>query len=147
MHADPELEADVFEELDEDLATRLLGARTDGEIAAVLARMRADDAADAIAELPQRRRQPVLDLLPPGPRAKVLTLMGYNPTSAGGLMGMDFITVPADGLGGRRARRRGRRADQLQPEALTSVHALDERGRLAGVARLVTLLQADPGAR
>jgi hypothetical protein len=79
VHADPELEADVFEELDEDLATRLLGARTDTEIAAVLARMRADDAADAIAELPQRRRQPVLDLLPPGQRTKVLTLMGFNP--------------------------------------------------------------------
>ncbi|HEY2491152.1 MAG TPA: PRC-barrel domain-containing protein, partial [Streptosporangiaceae bacterium] len=44
VHADPELEADVFEELDEDLATRLLGARTDPEIAAVLSRMRADDA-------------------------------------------------------------------------------------------------------
>ncbi len=83
VHADPELEADVFEELDEDLATRLLGARTDAEIAAVLARMRADDAADAIAELPQRRRQPVLDLLPPAQRTKVLTLMGFNPTSAG----------------------------------------------------------------
>src|SRR5580658_5252277 len=95
VHADPELEADVFEELDEDLAIRLLGARTDTEIAEVLARMRADDAADAIAELPQRRRQPVLDLLPPGPRAKVLTLMGYNPTSAGGLMNMDFVAVPA----------------------------------------------------
>ena len=95
VHADPELEADVFEELDEDLATRLLGARTDEEIAAVLARMRADDAADAIAELPQRRRQPVLDLLPPGQRTKVLTLMGFNSTSAGGLMGMDFIALPS----------------------------------------------------
>ena len=29
VRADPELEADVFEELDEDQATRLLGARTD----------------------------------------------------------------------------------------------------------------------
>ena len=52
VHADPELEADVFEELDEDRASRLLGARTDREIADVLTRMRADDAADAIAELP-----------------------------------------------------------------------------------------------
>ena len=51
--------------------------------------MRADDAADAIAELPQRR-QPVIDLLPPAQRAKVLTLMGFNPASAGGLMGVDF---------------------------------------------------------
>ena len=89
VHADPELEADVFEELDEDLAARLLGARTDAEIAAVLGRMRADDAADAIAELPQRRRQPVLDQLPAAQQGKVRILMGFNPTSAGGLMGVD----------------------------------------------------------
>jgi CBS domain-containing protein len=145
VHADPELEADVFEELDEERATRLLGARTDAEIAAVLARMRADDAADAIAELPQRRRQPVLDQLPPGQRTKVLTLMGFNPTSAGGLMGMDFVAVPvratvADAIAAVAA------SGSLQPEALTSVHALDEHGRLCGVARLVSLIQADPQA-
>jgi CBS domain-containing protein len=145
VHADPELEADVFEELDEDLATRLLGARTDVEIAGVLARMRADDAADAIAELPQRRRRPVLDLLPPGQRTKVLTLMGFNSTSAGGLMSMDFVAVPrkasvADALA------RVREAVSLQPEALTSVHAVSDKGRLRGVARLVTLVQSDPDA-
>ena len=145
MHADPELEADVFEELDEDLATRLLGARTDQEIAEVLARMRADDAADAIAELPQRRRQPVLDLLPPGQRTKVLTLMGFNSASAGGLMGMDFIALPtmatvADALA------RVKESALLQPEALTSVHAVDDDGGLRGVARLVTLVQSDPAA-
>jgi CBS domain-containing protein len=146
VHADPELEADVFEELDEELASRLLGARTDAEIAAVLARMRADDAADAVAELPQRRRQPVLDLLPAGQRTKVMTLMGFNPTSAGGLMGVDFLAMSrkvtvrdaldAVGLSGN-----------LQPEALTSVHAVDKGGHLRGVARLVTLLQSDPAAK
>ncbi len=146
VHADPELEADVFEELDEDLATRLLGARTDTEIAEVLARMRADDAADAIAELPQARRQPVLDLLPPGQRTKVLTLMGFNPTSAGGLMGVDFLAVPADAAVSE-ALAAVARSVSLQPEALTSVHALDERGRLCGVARLVGLVQSDPAAR
>ena len=146
VHADPELEADVFEELDEDLATRLLGARTDAEIAQVLSRMRADDAADAVAELPQRRRQPVLDLLPPGQRTKVLTLMGFNPSSAGGLMGMDFVVVPAtaavsDAIATVAA------SASLQPEALTSIHAVDERGHLRGVAKLVTLIQADPATR
>ena len=145
VHADPELEADVFEELDEDLATRLLGARTDQEIAAVLARMRADDAADVIAELPQRRRRPVLDLLPPAQRAKVLTLMGYNSTSAGGLMAMDYVAVPSMATVGE-ALARVRAAVTLEPEALTSVHAVDEGSRLRGVARLVTLLQADPDA-
>jgi CBS domain-containing protein len=145
VHADPELEADVFEELDEDLATRLLGARTDEEIAAVLARMHADDAADAVAELPQRRRRPVLDLLPPGQRAKVLTLMGFSSASAGGLMGVDFIALPGRASVGD-ALALVRESTLLQPEALTSVHAVDEDGRLGGVARLVTLVQSDPGA-
>jgi CBS domain-containing protein/sporulation protein YlmC with PRC-barrel domain len=146
VHADPELEADVFEELDEDLASRLLGARTDEEIAGVLARMRADDAADAIAELPQRRRQPVLDLLPPGERAKVLTLMGFNPASAGGVMSVDFVAVPGS-VTVREALDLVAASTRLQPEALTSVHAVDEDGRLCGVTRLVTLVQADQAAR
>ena len=145
VHKDPELEADVFEELDEDLATRLLGARTDQEIADVLARMRADDAADAIGELPQRRRQAVLDLLPPGQRTKVLTLMGFNPTSAGGLMGVDFVAVPTMTLVSD-VLARVRQAISLQPEALTSVHAVDDDRVLRGVATLVTLIQSDPGA-
>jgi CBS domain-containing protein/sporulation protein YlmC with PRC-barrel domain len=145
VHDDPELEADVFEELDEDLAIRLLGARTDEEIAAVLARMRADDAADAIAELPQRRRQPVLDLLPPAQRTKVLTLMGFNATSAGGLMGVDFIALPTMTAVHQALDRVGQ-SSGLQPEALTSVHAVDDGGGLRGVATLVTLLQSDPDA-
>jgi CBS domain-containing protein len=143
VHADPELEADVFEELDEDRAARLLGARTDEEIAAVLARMRADDAADAVGELPQRRRQPVLDLLPAGQRTKVLTLMGFNPGSAGGLMGVDFIALPAATPVGQ-ALSAVRTARTFQPEALTSVQVLDEGGRLRGVATLVALVQAEP---
>jgi CBS domain-containing protein len=145
VHADPELEADVFEELDEDLASRLLGARTDAEIAEVLSRMRADDAADAIAELPQRRRQAVLDLLPPGQRTKVLTLMGFNPTSAGGLMGVDFLAVGSDAPV-RQALDAVAHSASLQPEALTSVHCIDDRGRLCGVARLVSLVQSEPDA-
>jgi CBS domain-containing protein len=146
VRADPELEADVFEELDEDLAARLLGARTDAEIAGVVARMRADDAADAIAELPQRRRRPVLDLLPAGQRAKVLTLMGFSSASAGGVMGVDFVALPARATVAE-ALARVRSSAQLQPEALTSVHAVDEDGGLRGVARLVTLIQADPADR
>jgi hypothetical protein len=144
VRADPELEADVFEELDEDRATRLLGARTDAEIASVLGRMRADDAADAVAELPQRRRQPVLDLLPPAQRAKVLRLLGFNPTSAGGLMGVDYVALP-NSVTVSAALAEIRASTSLQPEALANVHAVDSDGALCGVARLVTLVQSDPG--
>ena len=146
VHADPELEADVFEELDEELACRLLGARTDAELASVLTRMGADDAADAIAELPQRRRQPVLDLLPAAQRAKVRTLMGFSPSSAGGLMGVDFLAVPGTGTIGETLET-VRRSLALPPEALFAVYATDDDGRLLGAARLVTLLQSDPARR
>jgi sporulation protein YlmC with PRC-barrel domain len=145
VHADPELEADVFEELDEDKATQLFGARSDTEVAEVLSRMGADDAADAIAELPQRRRQAVLDLLPPGQRTKVLTLMGFNPTSAGGLMNVDFLALPG-GTTAEDVIAAVRSAVSIQPEALDSVHAADDDGRLLGVARLAAVLQADPAA-
>jgi CBS domain-containing protein len=144
VHADPELEADVFEELDEDQARRLLAERSDAEIAEVLARMRADDAADALAELPQHRRQAVLDLLPAGQRTKVLTLMGFNPASAGGLMGVDFLTLPGEASVADALAAVGQ-AESLQPEALTSVHAVDASRRLCGVATVVRLLQADRG--
>jgi CBS domain-containing protein len=145
VHVDPELEADVFEELDDERQSRLLRDLPDPEIAAVLARMRADDAADAIADLPQERRKPVLDLLPPGERAKVTALLGYNPTSAGGLMSLDFLALPRcttvaavlDLV---------RTAPTLQPEALTTVFSLNDRGRLRGVASLVALVQAAPDA-
>ncbi len=146
VRADPELEADVFEELDEDQATRLLAERSDAEIASVLARMRADDAADAIAELPQQRRQPVLDLLPAPQRTKVLTLMGFNPTSAGGLMGVDFLTLASD-VAVADALAAVASAESVQPEALTSVYAVGPSGRLRGVATVVRLIQADPGTQ
>ncbi|NMI02313.1 magnesium transporter [Pseudonocardia sp. K10HN5] len=146
VHADPELEADVFEELDEDRQSRLLRDRPDAEVAGVLARMRADDAADAINDLPQERRQAVLELLPTGQRAKVTALLGYNPTSAGGLMGLDFLALPRDTTVAA-ALDRVRTATTLQPEALTTVFSLNDHGKLRGAVSLVALLQAAPTAR
>lgn len=142
VHTDPELEADVFEELDPDIANRLFEDKSDDEVADVIAHMRADDAADAIAELPQGRRLRVLDLLPPGTRTKVMTLLSFNSTSAGGIMGVDFLSVPAEATV-EEALRRIRLAERLQPEALLTVHAVDSENRLLGTANVIALLQAD----
>jgi hypothetical protein len=72
VHEDPELEADVFEELDDNKQAKLLHARSDEDVAGLLSRMRADDAADAIMELAQERRQGVLDRLVEGQKTKIL---------------------------------------------------------------------------
>jgi CBS domain-containing protein len=143
VHGDPELEADVFEELDPDTANRLFEDKTDAEVADVIAHMRADDAADAIAELPQNRRVKVLDLLPAGVKTKVVTLLGFNATSAGGIMGVEFLAVPAEATVDE-ALRRVRLADNVQPEALLTVHALDDANRLCGTISVIGLLHAEP---
>jgi Mg/Co/Ni transporter MgtE len=83
VHEDPELEADVFEELDDNKQAKLLHARSDEDVAGLLSRMRADDAADAIMELAQERRQGVLDRLVEGQKTKILTLLGYHEATAG----------------------------------------------------------------
>ncbi len=145
VHADPELEADVFEELDPDTATRLFGDRSDAEVADVISHMRADDAADAVADLPQGRRQKVLDLLPPGIGTKVLTLMGFHSASAGGLMGVDVLTAPARSTVNE-ALDRVHLASSVQPEALVTVHAVDDTNRLVGTVSIVALLHASPDA-
>ena len=92
---DKELEADVFEELDDEHQLEFLDQRSDREVAAVLSRMASDDAADLLLEIKQERRRPVLDLLPSAKQRKIKGLLGYNPSTAGGVMSPDFVTVAA----------------------------------------------------
>jgi CBS domain-containing protein len=139
----PELEADVFEELDPGKASRLLDDMPDGEVAALLSRMRADDAADAIMDLRQSRRRRVLDSMPAPQRTKVLTLLKFNPDSAGGLMNVDIVCCGTRATAGEALALIG--VDQsVQPEALLQMHVLNENGQLAGVVSVIALLQAHP---
>ena len=139
----PELEADVFEELDPDKASRLLDDMPDGEVAALLSRMRADDAADAIMDLRQSRRRRVLDSMPAPQRTKVLTLLKFNPDSAGGLMNVDIVCCGTGATAGEALALIGV-AQAVQPEALLQIHVLNENGQLAGVVSVIPLLQAHP---
>lgn len=143
VHEDPELEADVFEELDDNKQARLLHARTDEEVAGLLARMRADDAADAVMDLAQERRQVVIDLLPEVQKTKVLTLLGYHEATAGGLMGQEFVALSEEKTIGD-ALQAVRSATTHQPEALTMIHIIRDDGILAGTLILVRALQSAP---
>lgn len=142
VRTNPELEADVFEELASDTANRLLDDMQDDEVAALLGRMGADDAADAIVDLRQSRRRRVLDLMPAPQRAKVVTLMGFNPDSAGGLMNLDIVTCGIGATAGEALAVIGS-ARPLQPEALLQMHVLNDHQQLAGVVSVIALLQAN----
>jgi len=139
----PELEADVFEELDPDKASRLLDDMPDSEVVTLLSRMRADDAADAIMDLRQSRRRRVLESMPAPQRTKVITLLGFNPDSAGGLMNLDVIVCGTEATAGEALALIGV-TQAVQPEALLQMHVLNEHGQLAGVVSAIALLQAHP---
>ena len=141
---DRELEADVFEELDEQHQLEFLHERSDADIAGVLARMAPDDAADLAAELDDQRREEVLALLPATQRTIVRALLGYDPAEAGGLMSTEFICLyrqatVAEALD--RIRRSG-----ISPELLTTIFVMDPQRRLVGSLPVAALIQADPHA-
>jgi CBS domain-containing protein len=137
---DRELEADVFEELDEHHQLEFIRERPDPQVAAVIGRMATDDAADLIVEIDQDRRGRILALLPAAQRRQIEALLGYNPSTAGGLMSPDFISVAAEDSVAR-AIEKVRRSD-LAPGTLTTVYLLDDEGGLSGSALVVTLLRA-----
>ncbi len=138
---DKELEADVFEELDDEHQVEFLRERSDEEAAAVLARMASDDAADLLLELEQERRLPILNLLPAAKQKKIRNLLGHNPSTAGGIMNPDFVSVGADATVGD-ALARVRAADLPQQHG-SVICVLGEDGTLIGALSLTDLIRVD----
>jgi CBS domain-containing protein len=142
---DRELEADVYEELDDQHQREFLENRPDEQVAEILARMAPDDAADILGELDEDRREPLLTLLPVSHRVKVRALLGYDPAEAGGLMSPDFVllrdtTSAGDAL-------ESIRRSPIAPELLTAVFVSAPDGTLQGSIPVTALLRAEPGQR
>jgi CBS domain-containing protein len=138
---DRELEADVFEELDEHHQLEFIRERPDEQVAAVIARMAPDDAADLIVEIDQDRRARILALLPPTQQHQIEKLLGYNPSTAGGLMSPDCIVLAEDQPVAAALDRV--RSSEIPPTTLTTVYLRDDEGRLSSSALIVTLLRSD----
>ena len=138
---DKELEADVFEELDDEHQVEFLRERSDKEAAAVLARMEPDDAADLLLELEQDRRVPVLNQMPTVKQVKIRKLLGFNPSTAGGLMNPDFVSVGAEATVEQAIQRV--RGSALGAQQVSTVCVLEGDGKLIGAISLPDLLRAD----
>jgi hypothetical protein len=142
---DRELEADVFEELDDQHQREFLEDRPDAQIAAILARMAPDDAADIVGELDEHRREPVLALLPVSHRIKVRALLGYDPAEAGGLMSPDFVLLRGSTSAGDALS--AVRASTIAPELLSTVFVGPAEGPLEGGVPVTALLRVEPGRK
>ena len=139
---DPELEADVFEELEPNHQQEFIEDRSDADIAEVLARMESDDAADLVNELPEERREEIVRLLPLVQRRRVRALLGYDPATAGGLMSPEFVCVFSQATQDEVLDRI--RRTHASAEALAWIYVMNAGKRLVGAVALVDLLRSDP---
>ena len=143
VEADPELTADVFEELEPEHQVEFLEARTDSEAAELLTHMAPDDAADLLNELDQTRSRPVLELMPAAEGQKLRNLLQHNPSTAGGMMSPDFIAVER-GTTLESALERVRSAEDVPSPLLGSVFVTDVGGRLVGTVGIADVVRGDP---
>jgi Mg/Co/Ni transporter MgtE len=145
VRTDPELEADLFEELEDRHQLEFVEERSDAEIAQLLERMEADDAADLVLQLPEERREDIVALLPIAQGRRVRTLLGYDPATAGGLMSPEFVCLYAEAT--REEALERVKHSKVHADGATWVYALNARRRLRGGVPLVDLLRAEPATR
>jgi Mg/Co/Ni transporter MgtE len=81
--------------------------------------------------------------MPASQRTKVITLLVFNPDSAGGLMNVDIVCCGTWATAGEALALIGS-ARAVQPEALLQIHVLNEQGQLEGVVPVISLLQTHP---
>jgi CBS domain-containing protein len=144
VRLDAEREADVFEELDTQHQVEFIEEMSDIEAAGVLSRMESDDAADLINDLDEERREPVLALLPIVQRRRVRALLGYDATTAGGLMSPDLICVYAQATREEVIARISK--STASPDSITWIFVMNQHRRLKGAIQVIDLLRAEPGA-
>src|SRR2546425_80831 len=142
VESDPAFTADVFEELDAEHQVEFLKSKSNQEAAHLLERMAPDDAADLLAELDQERRKPVFDMMASSQQYKLRKLLQYHPTTAGGMMSPDYVSVVRDSTVDV-ALEAVRTDDKAPHQLLTTVFITEQDGQYVGSIGVVELLRAD----
>jgi len=98
-----------------------------------------------VADLPEERREDVVELLPAVQRRRVRALLGYDAATAGGLMSPDFVCVYSQATHAEVLERV--RIARYSADALAWVYVMNAHKRLTGAVALADLLRADPELR
>jgi magnesium transporter len=136
---------DVFEQLEPDLQLEMVGGLGRRRIGEILDEMSPDDRADLLADLPPKTREALLPLLAQAERNDVRRLLAYPEETAGGIMTTEYVALPGQltvdaALGELR---------KVAPdrETIYTIYVLDDERRLRGVISLRDILLALPGKR
>ena len=140
---DAEQEAEVLNELPEELRNAFLVEMDPQALADIVGQLDDDDVADILQELPESITGQVLSIMDDQDRARIEAVLSYSDDVAGGLMSTDTITVRAD-LTLDVVLRYLRRHNEI-PLNTDTVIVVNREDRYVGLLPIRTLLVADPG--
>ena len=142
---DPALAAEALAEMEpEEHPEDSLAALHPDQIAAVVAELSDDDAADMIGEMDPEDRDRVLAALPHEDAGDIRDLMRYDEESAGGIMTTELVVVPVDATAAQAIDEVRRQAQEVE-DFYGVVFVVDADEVLLGTVSLQALVTADPG--
>ena len=139
---DHEQEADVLNELPDDIRNTFLAELQPEAVAEIISQLDDDDVADILHELPQADTDKILGSLTDDDRDRFETALSYPDDVAGGLMSTDTLTIRAD-LPIDVVLRYLRRHTRL-PENTDSLIVVNRDHKYVGLLPVRTLLVSDP---
>jgi magnesium transporter len=140
------LDADVGSEvitlLDEIRRASLYEMLGKHRLSNLINKLDSDDATDLVSEMPAQIAEQILESLDKPTQSEVQELLKYEPTSAGGLMAKEFVSVFATDTVNR-AIAAVRKASKTMKE-IYSVLVVDDAGKLVGDLPLKNILLHSP---
>ena len=139
---EPEQEADVLNELPEELRNQFLVEMEPKALALIVGQLDDDDVADILHDLPDSITEQVLGIMDEADRTRLATVLAFPDDVAGGLMSTDTISIRAD-LTLDVVMRYLRRHAEI-PENTDSIIVVNREDHFVGILPIRILLVADP---
>lgn len=137
-----EQEADVLNELPEDLRNQFLVEMEPKALALIVGQLDDDDVADILHDLPDSITEQVLGIMDETDRTRLATVLAFPDDVAGGLMSTDTISIRAD-LTLDVVMRYLRRHAEI-PQNTDSIMVVNREDHFVGILPIRILLVTDP---
>jgi magnesium transporter len=131
QHAQPSLQADVFQYFDVDRQVDLIASQDEKQIAVLVTQLPADDAVDLLRKVPEARVDAILALVPAPDRRDIRRLQTFKEGTAGAMMTTEVACL-SETLTVRQALDElSRQAERL--ETIYYIYVVDDTNHLRGV--------------
>lgn len=142
----PETNAEILNDLDEDVLEDFLTVFTVEDIAKYVAFLPSDDAADILFQLPQKRRDEVISLIENEEKAhNILDLLRYEEDVAGGIMAKELIKANANWTVKQCIEEIRKQAENV--DKIYSVYVVNNKDKLLGKVSLKKILLSDDSTK